>query len=79
MAKVIVFHYIEQGRVPKSSKKELEDAMKKFCDVLKDYPDVKFNGTYVNEDGVGLAERAGIRPEFTEIDWLDNRGEITIF
>ena len=30
MAKVIVFHYTEKGRVPKLSEQELKDLRKKF-------------------------------------------------
>jgi len=56
MAKVIVFHYTDKGRFPKLSKEELNDIMKKFYDVLKDYPDVKFNGTYVDENGMGICD-----------------------
>lgn len=47
MAKVFVFHYTETGILPKLSEKELRDTMKGFYEVLKGYPDVKFNGTYV--------------------------------
>jgi len=56
MAKVLVFHYTEGGRLPKLSKKELEDIMKQFYEVLKDYPEVKFNGTYVDENGMGICD-----------------------
>lgn len=56
MAKVLVFHYTEEGRLPKLSKKELEDIMKQFYEVLKDYPEVKFNGTYVDENGMGICD-----------------------
>jgi hypothetical protein len=56
MPKVIVFHYTEEGRLPKLSQKELEDIMKGFYDVLKDYPDVKYNGTYVDENGMGICD-----------------------
>ena len=56
MAKVLVFHFTEKGRLPKLSKSELNDIMRKFYDVLKDYPDVKFNGTYVDENGMGICD-----------------------
>ena len=56
MAKVLVFHYTDAGRVPKLSKKELEDIMKQFYEVLKGYPEVKFNGAYVDEDGMGICD-----------------------
>ena len=54
MVKILVFHYSEEGRLPKLSQKELEEIMRKFYDVLKDYPNVKFNGTYVDENGMGI-------------------------
>ena len=56
MAKILVFHYTEEGRLPKLSKKELEDIMAQFYEALKDYPDVKFNGTYVDENGMGICD-----------------------
>jgi len=56
MPKVIVFHYTEEGRLPKLKQKELEEVMKGFCNVLKDYPDVKYNGTYVDENGMGICD-----------------------
>ncbi len=54
MEKVLIFHYTEEGRLPKLSKKELEDIMAQLYEVLKDYPEVKFNGTYVDENGMGI-------------------------
>ena len=56
MAKVFVFHYTETGILPKLSEKELRDTMKGFYEVLKGYPDVKFNGTYVDESGMGICD-----------------------
>ncbi|MGB3459583.1 MAG: nickel-binding protein [Halobacteriota archaeon] len=56
MAKIVVFHYTEAGRLPKLSKNELEDIMKQFYEVLKDYPEVKYNGTYVDENGMGICD-----------------------
>ena len=56
MAKVFVFHYTETGILPKLSEKELRDTMKGFYEVLKGYPDVKFNGTYVDENGMGICD-----------------------
>ena len=56
MARVLVFHFTEQGRLPKLSKDELIGIQNKFLDVLKDYPDVHFNGTYVDENGMGICD-----------------------
>ena len=30
--------------------------MNQFNEVLKDYPEVKFNGTYVDENGMGICD-----------------------
>ncbi len=56
MAKVLLFHYTEGGRVPKLSQKELEDIMKQLYEVLKGYPEVKFNGAYLDENGMGICD-----------------------
>ena len=56
MAKVIVFHYTDNGRVPKLGKNEFDGIMKNIYDELKNYPDVKFNGTYINEEGKGICD-----------------------
>ncbi|RLC35854.1 MAG: hypothetical protein DRH33_07940 [Candidatus Nealsonbacteria bacterium] len=55
MAKVIVFHFTEKGRVPKLSEEELKDLRKKFDEVLKNYPGVDFK-TYVDENGMGICD-----------------------
>jgi len=56
IAKVIEFHFTEKGRLPKISPEELEGFKKKFADILKEYPDVKYNGTYTNEEGMGICD-----------------------
>ena len=56
MAKVLVFHYTARGKLPKLNPNEIEDVKKKIEEVLKDYPDVKFNGTYVDEEGMGICD-----------------------
>jgi len=56
MGKILVFHFTEKGRLPKLSKKELDEIVKKFHKVLIDYPDVKFNGTFVDENGMGICD-----------------------
>jgi len=54
MPLIIVFHFTEKGRLPKLSKEQLAEIRKKFLEVLKDYPDVTFYGTWVNEEGMGI-------------------------
>jgi hypothetical protein len=56
MVKVIVFHYTDNGRLPKLSKNELNEIMKNIYNELKNYPDVKFNGTYVDNEGKGICD-----------------------
>ena len=63
MAKIIVFHFTEQGKLPKLSREELIGIRNKFLDVLKDYPDVHFNGTYVDENGMGICDWEAPSPE----------------
>ncbi|PIR71480.1 MAG: hypothetical protein COX89_00400 [Candidatus Nealsonbacteria bacterium CG_4_10_14_0_2_um_filter_37_10] len=53
MAKILVFHYTEEGRVPKLSEQELKDLRAKFDEVLKGYPGVHFS-TYVDDNGMGV-------------------------
>jgi len=66
MVKVLVFHYTNQGRLPKLSREELIDIRNKFLDVLKDYPDVHFNGTYVDENGMGSCDWEAPSPEIVK-------------
>ena len=63
MAKIIVFHFTEQGKLPKLSREELIGIRNKFLDVLKDYPDVHFNGTYIDENGMGICDWEAPSPE----------------
>ena len=56
MVKVIVFHYSNEGRLPKLSKEELAELANKFYDALKEHPDVKYNGTFVDDYGRGICE-----------------------
>ncbi|KPJ73976.1 hypothetical protein AMJ52_02450 [candidate division TA06 bacterium DG_78] len=56
MAKVIEFHFTENGRLPKIGSEQVEGFKKKFSEILKEYPDVKYNGTYVNEEGMGICD-----------------------
>jgi hypothetical protein len=63
MTKIIVFHFTEKGRLPKLSKEELNEIRKKFLDVLKEYPDVTFHGTYVDKNGMGICDWEAPSPE----------------
>ena len=54
MAKVLVFHYTDKGRLPKLSPEEIEGIKKKLGAEVEKHPDVKFNGTFVDEEGSGI-------------------------
>lgn len=56
MAKVLVFHFTENGRLPSLSKEDAEGITSKINEELKNYPDVKFNGTFVDENGKGICD-----------------------
>jgi|GEM_PF-3063466 len=51
---IVVFHFTDRGRLPKLSDKELREIRAKFLDVLKEYPDVTFYGTWVDDNGMGI-------------------------
>ena len=57
MAKVLVLRY-NKGKLPPSAlteefKKQVGEAMEKY---FKENPEVKFNGLWVNEDGIGFCD-----------------------
>lgn len=54
MPLVVVFHFTEKGKLPKLSGEELKSIRAKFLEVLKEYPEVTFYGTWVNEEGMGI-------------------------
>lgn len=56
MAKVLVFHFTENGRLPALSKEEADGITSKIAAIIKDYPGVKFNGTFVDENGKGICD-----------------------
>ena len=53
MAKVIVFHFTEKGKLPKLTENELNNLKVQLNEELKNYPEVKFNGTFVDQEGRG--------------------------
>jgi hypothetical protein len=56
MAKVIVFHYTDDGRLPPLSTEELTDLKTKFDSELEKHPDVTFKGTFVDDSGRGICD-----------------------
>ena len=56
MAKVIVFHYTDEGKLPPLSSEELTDLKRKLDSELKNHPDLTFNGTFVDDSGRGFCD-----------------------
>ena len=57
MARVFVMRY-NKGKIPPSDLTEemKKDIGEKVGDFLKENPDVKFNGLWVNDDGIGVCD-----------------------
>ena len=55
MARILVIHYTYQGTLPLAEINK-EELLAKAGDWLKANPDVKFNGTFTNGDGVGICD-----------------------
>ncbi|MCF3653332.1 MAG: hypothetical protein L2C94_004120 [Aigarchaeota archaeon] len=66
MVRVIVFHFTEKGRLPKLSREELINIRNRFLEVLRDYPDAHFNGTHVDENGMGFCDWEASSPEIVK-------------
>lgn len=66
MGKILVFHFTDERRLPAPGKDEFIETRNKFLDVLKDYPEVHFNGTYVDETGMGVCEWEAPSPEIVK-------------
>lgn len=58
MVKVLVIRYTESGRLKPSdiTPEKKEEIVGKVQDFLKANPDVKFNGMYANDDGIGICD-----------------------
>lgn len=54
MADILVLHFTEENRLPSLNEKEREDIKLGIDKIAKDYPDVEFKGTYVDENGIGV-------------------------
>lgn len=66
MARVLVVHYTESGRFPKLTDEKKSEIQKKAGEVLKRYPEVRFNGSYIDEDGIGVCEFEAPNAEVVE-------------
>lgn len=56
MVRVVVIHYTERGRLPRVPEERRREIFEKLVELLKRRPHVKFNGTYVDDNGVGICE-----------------------
>ena len=56
MVRVLVIHCTEKGKLPKLTQEQLREIATKVSDALKDRPKIKFNGTFVDENGVGICD-----------------------
>jgi hypothetical protein len=55
MARVLVIHYTDKGRLPLRQLNK-DELLKKAGEWLKANADVKFNGSFANSDGVGICD-----------------------
>ncbi len=55
MARVLVIHYTDKGKLPLKQLNK-DELLKKAGEWLKANPDVKFNGSFANNDGVGICD-----------------------
>jgi len=53
MAKVLVLHYTEKARIPKLTPEQAAGFKQAVEKALADNPSVKFEGIFVNPDGIG--------------------------
>ncbi|PCN50783.1 hypothetical protein B6U99_02740 [Candidatus Geothermarchaeota archaeon ex4572_27] len=54
MVRVLVIHL--NNKVPRLDEKAKQELLKKAQEVLSKYPGVKFNGTFVDDEGVGVCD-----------------------
>lgn len=66
MPKVLVIHYTESGRLPRFTDEQKSEIQRKASEILKKYSEVKFNGSYADEDGVGICEFEAPNAEVVE-------------
>ncbi|HEX9060375.1 MAG TPA: nickel-binding protein [Clostridia bacterium] len=66
MARIFVFHFTDEGRLPKLEEDQFIELRNKFLDVLKDYPNVHFNGTFIDENGMGVCDWEAPSPEIVK-------------
>ena len=55
MARVLVIHHTDKGRLPLKQLNK-DELLNKAGEWLKANPDVKFNGSFANSDGIGICD-----------------------
>ena len=55
MARVLVIHHTDKGKLPLKQLNK-DELLSKAGEWLKANPDVKFNGSFANTDGVGICD-----------------------
>ena len=55
MPRILVLRCTDKGKLPLKQINK-DDLLKKAGDWLKANPDVKFNGTFANDDGMGICD-----------------------
>jgi hypothetical protein len=66
MVKVLVFHYTDKGKLPRLSPEEAETIKKSIDEALQANPEVRLNGVFVNEEGVGVCDWEAPNAEVVE-------------
>ncbi len=56
MARIIVYHYTPEARVPSLTPSQRVEIRGKYDAVLRDYPGVVLHGVFVDQNGQGICE-----------------------
>ena len=56
MARILVIHYTEKGRLPKLTPEQQEEINERLAKALEENPEVKCKGVYVDAEGIGVCE-----------------------
>ena len=56
MVRVLVIHCTEKGKLPKMTPEQGEELKKTVGKFLEENPDVTYNGSFLDPDGVGICD-----------------------
>lgn len=56
MSKVLAIRYTDDGKLPDVPEKEFQQLQDTVMELLEQRDNIEFNGTYVNEEGIGVCE-----------------------